>query len=221
MKGLGLIIHRELSLALRQTGDSVVIVLFFVLAAVLFPFGIGPEPNILARMAPGTVWVTALLAAMLSFERLFAPDYDDGSLEQLSLAPIPLEVIVLGKAIAHWLTTGVPLLIAAPVIAVMFGMPEQGYGALIASMALGTPVLSLIGTVGAALTLGARRGGVLLALLVLPLVIPVLIFGTAAIDAAIGGFAIGAHLSLLGGMLLAALVLCPWAAAAALRQALE
>jgi heme exporter protein B len=221
MKGLGLIIHLELSLALRQTGDSVVIVLFFVLAAVLFPFGIGPEPNILARMAPGTVWVTALLAAMLSFERLFAPDYDDGSLEQLSLAPIPLEVTVLGKAIAHWLTTGVPLLIAAPVIAVMFGMPEQGYGALIASMALGTPVLSLIGTVGAALTLGARRGGVLLALLVLPLVIPVLIFGTAAIDAAIGGFAIGAHLSLLGGMLLAALVLCPWAAAAALRQALE
>jgi heme exporter protein B len=221
MKGLGLIIHRELSLALRQTGDSVVIVLFFVLAAVLFPFGIGPEPNILARMAAGTVWVTALLAAMLSFERLFAPDYDDGSLEQLSLAPIPLELIVLGKAIAHWLTTGVPLLIAAPVIAVMFGMPEQGYGALIASMALGTPVLSLIGTVGAALTLGARRGGVLLALLVLPLVIPVLIFGTAAIDAAIGGFAIGAHLSLLGGMLLAALVLCPWAAAAALRQALE
>ena len=221
MKGLGLIIHRELSLALRQTGDSIVIVLFFVLAAVLFPFGIGPEPNILARMAPGTVWVTALLAAMLSFERLFAPDYDDGSLEQLSLAPIPLEVTVLGKAIAHWLTTGVPLLIAAPVIAVMFGMPEQGYGALFASMALGTPVLSLIGTVGAALTLGARRGGVLLALLVLPLVIPVLIFGTAAIDAAIGGFAIGAHLSLLGGMLLAALVLCPWAAAAALRQALE
>ena len=221
MKGLGLIIHRELSLALRQTGDSVVIVLFFVLAAVLFPFGIGPEPNILARMAPGTVWVTALLAAMLSFERLFAPDYDDGSLEQLSLAPIPLELTVLGKAIAHWLTTGMPLLVAAPVIAVMFGMPEQGYGALIASMALGTPVLSLIGTVGAALTLGARRGGVLLAFLVLPLVIPVLIFGTAAIDAAIGGFTIGAHLSLLGGMLLAALVLCPWAAAAALRQALE
>ncbi len=221
MKGLGLIVRRELGLALRQTGDSVVIVLFFVLAAVLFPFGIGPEPNILARMAAGTVWVTALLAAMLSFERLFAPDYEDGSLEQLSLAPIPLELTVLGKAIAHWLTTGVPLLVAAPVIAVMFGMPDRGYGALMASMALGTPVLSLIGTVGAALTLGARRGGVLLALLVLPLVIPVLIFGTAAIDAAIGGFEIGAHLSLMGGLLLAALVLCPWAAAAALRQALE
>ena len=221
MTGLGLIVRRELGLALRQTGDSVVIVLFFVLAAVLFPFGIGPEPNILARMAAGTVWVTALLAAMLSFERLFAPDYDDGSLEQLSLAPIPLELTVLGKAIAHWLTTGVPLLVAAPVIAVMFGMPDRGYGALMASMALGTPVLSLIGTVGAALTLGARRGGVLLALLVLPLVIPVLIFGTAAIDAAIGGFGIGAHLSLMGGLLLAALVLCPWGAAAALRQALQ
>lgn len=221
MKSLGLIVRRELGLALRQTGDSVVIVLFFILAAVLFPFGIGPEPNILARMAAGTVWVTALLAAMLSFERLFTPDYEDGSLEQLALTPVPLEVTVLGKALAHWLTTGLPLLIAAPVIAVMFGLPESGYGALMATMALGTPVLSLIGTVGAALTLGTRRGGVLLALLVLPLVIPVLIFGASAIDAAIGGFEIRTHLLLMGGMLLASLVLGPWAAAAALRQALE
>lgn len=221
MNGFVRFVRRELNLALRQAGDSVVIVLFFILAAVLFPFGIGPEPNILSRMAAGTVWVTALLAAMLSFERLFVPDYEDGSLEQLALAPIPLELTVLAKAAAHWLTTGLPLLIAAPVIAVMFGMPEQGYGALMTSMALGTPVLSLIGTVGAALTLGARRGGVLLALLVLPLVIPVLIFGAASIEAAIGGFPVGPHLLLMGGMLLGALVLCPWAAAASLRQALE
>ncbi len=221
MNGFARIVRRELGLALRQAGDSVVIVLFFVLAAVLFPFGIGPEPNILSRMAAGTVWVTALLAAMLSFERLFVPDYEDGSLEQLALAPIPLEFTVLAKATAHWLTTGLPLMAAAPVIAVMFGMPEHGYGALMASMALGTPVLSLIGTVGAALTLGARRGGVLLALLVLPLVIPVLIFGAASIEAAIGGLAVAPHLLLMGGMLLAALVLCPWAAAASLRQALE
>ena len=221
MNRLALVIRRELLLALRQMGDSVVIVLFFVLAAVLFPFGIGPEPNLLARMAPGVVWVTALLAAMLSFERLFTPDYEDGNLEQLALGPAPLEVVALGKAVAHWLTTGLPLLIAAPLIALLYRLPEEGYGILLVTMALGTPTISLIGTVGAALTLGARRGGVLLSLLVLPLVIPVLIFGTAGIDAAIGGFAAKPHLMLLGGMLLGALVLSPIATAAALRQALE
>lgn len=221
MSSLALIIRRELQLALRQLGDSVVIVLFFVLAAVLFPFGVGPEPNILTRMAPGVVWVTALLAAMLSFEKLFTPDYEDGSLEQLALGPAPLEMVALGKAIAHWLTTGLPLLIAAPLIALLYGFPEDGYGVLLITMALGTPTISLVGTVGAALTLGARRGGVLLSLLVLPLVIPVLIFGTAGIDAAIGGFTVKPHLMLLGGMLLGALVLSPIATAAALRQALE
>ncbi len=198
-----------------------VIVLFFVLAAVLFPFGVGPEPNILTRMAPGVVWVTALLAAMLSFEKLFTPDYEDGSLEQLALGPAPLEMVALGKAIAHWLTTGLPLLVAAPLIALMYRFPEDGYGILLITMALGTPTISLIGTVGAALTLGARRGGVLLSLLVLPLVIPVLIFGAAAIEAAIDGFAVKPHLMLMGGMLLGALVLSPVATAAALRQALE
>lgn len=221
MTGLATIIRRELQLALRQMGDSVVIVLFFVLAAILFPFGVGPEPNILTRMAPGVVWVTALLAAMLSFERLFTPDYEDGSLEQLALGPSPLEMVALGKAIAHWLTTGLPLLIAAPFIGLLYGLPEDGYGVLLVTMALGTPTISLIGTVGAALTLGARRGGVLLSLLVLPLVIPVLIFGTASIDAAIGGFAVRPHLMLLGGLFLGTLVLTPIATAAALRQALE
>jgi heme exporter protein B len=221
LTGLTVIVRRELLLALRQLGDSLVIVLFFVLAAVLFPFGVGPEPNLLAQMAPGVVWVTALLSAMLSFEKLFTPDYEDGSLEQLALGPAPLEVVALGKALAHWLTTGLPLLIAAPLIALLYRLPEDGYLVLLVTMGLGTPTISLIGTVGAALILGARRGGVLLSLLVLPLVIPVLIFGTAGIDAAIGGFAVKPHLMLLSGLFLGTLVLSPFATAAALRQALE
>ncbi len=221
MSAFAIIVGRELRLALRQSGDSAVIVMFFVLAAVLFPFGLGPEPNLLARMAPGVVWVMALLAAMLSFERLFLADYEDGALEQLALGPAPLALVALAKALAHWLTTGVPLLLAAPLIGVLYHLPEEGYGPLMASMILGTPTISLIGTVGAALTLGARRGGVLLSLLVLPLVVPVLIFGAGAIDAAIGGFPVRPQLMVLGGMLLAALALCPWAAAAGVRQALE
>jgi heme exporter protein B len=221
MREFRLAVSRELHLALRQAGDSAVIVLFFILIAVLFPFGVGPEPNLLARMAGGVVWVTALLAAMLSFERLFAPDFEDGSLEQLALGPAPLEAVVLAKAVAHWLTTGLPLLIAAPLIALLYNMPQSGYPVLMATMALGTPTISLIGTVGASLTLGSRRGGVLLALLVLPLVIPVLIFGAAGIELAIGGFPVTANLMMLAGLLLGAIVLCPWAAAAALRQAME
>ena len=216
-----LIVRRELRLALRQIGDSAVIVMFFLLATVLFPFGIGPEPGILARIAPGVVWVTALLAAMLSLERLFQADFEDGSLELLALAPLPLEATVLAKALAHWLTTGLPLIVAAPLLAVMLNMQADGYWALIAAMALGTPAISLIGTVGAALTLGARRGGVLLSLLVLPLLVPVLIFGAAAVDAALAGLPVKPHLALLGGILLAGLALCPWASATALRQALE
>lgn len=219
--GLTAVIRRELRLAIRQAGDSAVIVMFFVLAAILFPFGIGPEPNILARIAPGVIWVTALLAAMLSFERMFLPDFEDGGLEQLALGPAPLEIVVLGKAMAHWMTSGLPLLIAAPVIALVYGLPTDGYPVLLLTMILGTPTLSLIGTVGAALTLGARRGGVLLSLLVLPLVIPVLIFGTAGIDAAITGFGIKTHLLILTALLLGSLVIAPVAAAAALRQALE
>jgi heme exporter protein B len=221
VNALVLIMRREIRLALRQIGESAIIVLFFVLAAVLFPFGVGPEPNMLARIAPGVVWVTALLAAMLSFERLFTPDFEDGSLEQLALGPAPLEMIALAKAAAHWLTTGLPLMIAAPLIAALYRLPDAGYGALMTTMALGTPTISLIGTVGAALTLGSRRGGVLLSLLVIPLIVPVLIFGTAAIDAAIGGIPVRQHLMLMGGFLLGALVLTPLATAAALRQALE
>ena len=215
-----LVVRRELRLAVRQAGDSAMVVLFFVLATVLFPFGVGPEPNVLARISAGVLWVAALLAAMLSFERLFQPDYEDGALEQLALSPLPLEAVALAKACAHWLTTGLPLIVAAPLLGVLLNLPAGGFIMLVATMALGTPTISLIGMVGAALTLGARRGGVLLSLLVLPLVVPVLIFGAAGIDASLAGLAVRPHLALLGGLLLGSLVLCPWAGAAALRQAL-
>ena len=215
------ILRRDLRLALRQGVDSLMAVVFFVLAVVLFPFGVGPEANILARIAAGVIWVAALLASMLSLERLFQTDYEDGSLELLALSPVALELVVLAKVAAHWLTTGVPLMVAAPVLAVLLDMNTAGFAVLIAALGLGTPAMSLIGSVGAALILGARRGGVLLSLLVLPLYIPVLIFGVAAVDAAIGGFPAQPHLMILGGLLIGAVALCPWASAAALRQALE
>ncbi len=221
LSGFVRLVGRELMLALRQPGDVATVLMFFVLATVLFPFGVGPEPNMLARIAGGVLWVTALLAAMLSLERMFQVDYEDGSLELLALLPVPLWVTVLAKAAAHWLTTGLPLLVVAPLLGVMLNLHPAGYLALLSAMALGTPVVSLIGAVGAALTLGARRGGVLLSLLVLPLLIPVLILGAAAVDASIADFPFRQHLLLLGGMALGALVLCPWAAAASLRQALE
>lgn len=219
--GFARVVARDLRLALRQRGDAGLVVMFFVLTATLFPFGLGPEPNLLARIAPGVVWVTALLAVLLSLERLFLADYEDGSLELLTLTPVPLSLIVLAKVTAHWLTTGLPLLIAAPLIGIMYAMPAEAYLPLVAAMALGTPTLSLLGAVGAALTLGARRGGVLIPLLVLPLYIPVLIFGISAVDAVLAGVPSQPHLMLLGAMLLAALPLAPWAAAAALRQAVE
>ena len=197
------------------------VVTFFVLTVILFPFGISPEANILERVSPGVLWVTALLASMLSLDRLFQADYEDGSLELLALTPTALEVLVIGKVIAHWLTTGLPLMVAAPVLAVLLHMNGDGFIALLVTMLLGTPTLSLIGAMGAALVLGARRGGVLLSLLVLPLYIPVLIFGVGAIDAVVQGMEDGAQLLVLGGILLAALPLAPLAAAAALRQALE
>ena len=214
-------IGRELRLALRQGMDSLMVVVFFVLAVVLFPLGVGPEANLLARIAAGVIWVAALLAAMLSLERLFQNDFDDGSLELLVLAPVPLEVVVLAKVGAHWLTTGLPLMVTAPLLAVLLNLGADGFLVLIATLALGTPTLSLIGAVGAALVLGSRRGGVLLSLLLLPLYIPVLVFGVGAIDAAVGGFAARAQILILGALFLGALALCPWAAAAALRQALE
>ena len=221
MKRLAEIIHRDLRLALRQGSDSVMVVTFFVLTVVLFPFGLGPETNLLERTSAGVLWVTALLASMLSLDRLFLADYEDGSLELLALTPTPLELLVIGKVIAHWLTTGLPLMVAAPLLAVLLHMHADGFVTLLLTMLLGTPTLSLIGAMGAALVLGARRGGVLLSLLVLPLYIPVLIFGVGAIDAAVQGLPSNGLLLMLGGLLLAALPLAPWAAAAALRQALE
>jgi heme exporter protein B len=197
------------------------VVVFFVLAVILFPFGVGPEQTVLARIGAGVIWVVALMAAMLSLERLFLADYEDGALDILALAPVPLEIVVLAKAAAHWLTTGLPLIIVAPVLAVLFNLPQAAFGALELSMLMGTPTLSLVGAIGAALTLGARRGGVLISLLILPLYIPVLIFAVAAIDTAVQGLETGPSLQILLALLLLALVLGPIAAAAALRQALE
>ena len=220
LSAAGVLVHRDIRLALRQGMDSLMAVVFFVLACVLFPLGIGPEPQTLARIAPGIICVAALLAALLSLERLFQADYEDGSLEQMALSALPLSVIVLAKVAAHWLTTGLPLIIAAPLLAVLLQLDSRAFGVLLAALALATPSLSLIGAVGAALVLGARRGGVLLALLILPLYIPLLIFAVAAIDAAAFGLPVRPHLLLLGAVGAAALVLAPWTAAAALRQAL-
>ena len=215
------VVRRDLRLALRQGSDSVMVVTFFVLTVVLFPFGIGPEVNVLERVSAGVLMVTALLASMLSLDRLFQADYEDGSLELLVLTPAPLGMVVAAKMLAHWLTTGLPLMVAAPVLAVLLHMQADGFATLLAAMALGTPILSLVGGIGAALVLGARRGGVLLSLLILPLYVPVLIFGVGAIDAAVQGMSAKPHLLILSGILVAALVLAPWASAAALRQALE
>ncbi len=215
------IVRRDLKLAMRQGMDNVMVVMFFVLAVVLFPFGVGPEPNVLARISAGVIWVAALLASMLSLERLFQADYDDGSLELLMMQPMLLEVTVAAKVTAHWLTTGLPLLVAAPLLAVLMNMAGDGFAVLVLTLALGTPALSLIGAIGAALILGARRGGVLLSLLILPLYIPVLIFGVSAVDAALGGLSWRPHVLILSGLLVGLAPLSLWASAAALRQALR
>lgn len=221
MRPLAALVSRDLRLALRQGADAAMAVLFFVLAVSLFPFGVGPEANVLARIAPGVLWVMALLAALLSLDRMYLQDYEDGSLDLIVLAPAPLALVVLAKALAHWLVSGLPLVVAAPVLAVLLQLPAEGFLTLIGAMLLGTPVLSLVGGVGAALTLGARRGGVLIALLVLPLYVPALIFGAAAVEAAVSGTEARPHLLLLGALLAASIPLCPLAGAAALRQAVE
>lgn len=215
------IVRRDARLAFRQGTDTLMTLAFFVIAVVLFPFGVGPEPNVLARIGGGVVWVAALLASMLALERLFQADYEDGGLELLALAPMPVEAVVLAKVFAHWLATGLPLAVVAPALGVMMNVPADVFPVLVAALLLGTPTLSLIGAIGAGLILGARRGGVLLALLVLPLFIPALIFGVSAVEMAAQGLSPQASLLILGGMALAALALAPWAAAAAIRQALE
>ena len=221
LRSFFVVVRRDLRLALRQGGDAAMVAGFFILTIILFPFGVGPEAALLARIGSGIVWVVALLAALLSLDRLFVADYEDGSLEDLALAPLPLELVVLAKVLAHWLVTGLPLAVLAPVLGLLLGIHPAGYGALIAGMVLGTPSLSLIGAVGAALALGARRGGVLLSLLVLPLYIPILILGAGAVEGAVSGLGARPHLLLLGAIALAALPLAPLAAAASVRQALE
>ena len=214
-------VRRDLRLAARQGTDSLMVVVFFVLVVVLFPLGVGPEAAILARISAGVIWVAALLAALLSMDRLFQGDFEDGGLDLLVLSPAPLEVLVLAKALAHWLTTGLPLIIVTPVLGVLMNMDRDGFGVMILALFLGTPTLSLIGAIGAALILGARRGGVLLSLLILPLFIPTLIFGVSAVDAALNDLPSKAQLLILGAIFLGSLALCPWASAAALRQAVE
>lgn len=213
--------QRDLKLALRRRSDTLACLVFFGMVASLFPLGVGPEPDMLRTMGPGVAWVAALLSSMLSLNRLFTDDYLDGTLEQMVLSPTPLPVLVLSKALAHWLSSGLLLVVASPVIAVQFGLSVEAAGVLCLSLLVGTPLLSLVGAIGAALTVGVRGAGVLVSLLVLPLVMPVLIFGASAVQDSAAGMSISGHFSLLGAMLLLALVLAPLAAAAALRISLD
>ena len=215
------VIGRDLKLALRRQADIVSALFFFVIVVSLFPLGVGPEPDLLRKLAPGVLWVAALLATMLSLPRLFADDHRDGTLEQLALAPHPLGLVVLGKVIAHWLASGLPLAVLAPILGLQFDLSGEALAVLTGALLLGTPALSGIGAIGAALTLGLRGGGVLLSLLVLPLYIPVLIFGAGAVGATVSGLGAQAHLSLLAALTVASLAFAPWAAAAALKIALE
>ena len=221
LKLLRAIVARDLRLALCRRADIVSALFFFVIVVSLFPLGVGPEPVLLRKLAPGVLWVAALLATMLSLPRLFADDHRDGTLEQLALAPQPLGLIVLGKVIAHWLVSGLPLTLLAPVLGLQFDLSTEALSMLTVSLLMGTPALSGIGAIGAALTLGVRGGGVLLSLLVLPLYIPVLIFGAGAVDATVAGVGAQAHLSLLGALTLGGVFFAPWPTAAALRIALE
>jgi len=215
------LIRRDLRLALRQGGDIGLVLGFFVLAVLLFPFGVGPEPQLLGRIAAGIIWVAALLAAVLSLDRLFAPDHADGTLDLIALSPLPLELAALAKTAAHWLTTGLPLTLVSPLLGLFVDLDPTAMPVLTLSLLLGTPALSLLGAIATALTLGARRPGVLVSLLVLPLYLPVLIFGAAAVEATLTGEGARPHLLLLAAMTLAALPLAPLAIAAALRQALD
>ncbi len=215
------LIRQDLRLGIRQGGDIGLVLGFFVLAVILFPFGIGPEPELLRRVAAGIVWVAALLAAVLSLDRLFATDYADGGLDLIALSAMPLELAVLAKAAAHWLTTGLPLVIVSPLLAILVDLDPAALPSLVVGLLLGTPAMSLVGAIAAALSLGARRPGVLTTLVVLPLYLPPLIFGTGAVEASLAAEGARAHLLLLAALTVAAVPLAPLAAAAALRQALD
>jgi heme exporter protein B len=215
------LVARDLLLAWRRRADAAVALLFFIIVASLFPLGVGAEPNQLRAIAPGVIWVAALLSSLLSLGRLFAADHADGTLEQLMLGAAPLGVVAAAKTVAHWLVSGLPLVVIAPVIALQYDVQRSLYGVLALSLLLGTPVLSFIGAIGAALTLGLRGGGVLLALLILPLYVPVLILGAGAVDAASSGLAATGQLLVLSALLIVAVVFAPWATATALRVSVD
>ena len=221
MNAMVAIIRRDLLMVMRRKSEVLTALFFFVIVSSLFPLGIGPEPALLRKIAPGVLWVGALLASMLGLQRMFAADYADGTLEQMVISPTPLVLLVFGKIIAHWLVSGLPLVLIAPVLGMQFDLDASALGILMLALLLGTPLLSLIGAIGAALTLGVRGGGVLLSLLVLPLYIPALIFGAGAVEAHISGMGADGHLSLLAAILALAAFFAPWAATAALRIALE
>lgn len=214
-------LRRDLLLAARRRSEVLTALFFFVVVVSLFPLGIGPEPAQLRRIAPGVLWVAALLATLLGLPRMFAADHADGTLEQMALSPRSFALLMGGKVAAHWLLCGLPLVLLAPVLGLQFGLDGNTLGVLMLSLLVGTPVLSLIGAVGAALTLGVRGGGVLLALLVLPLYIPTLIFGAGAVESYGAGMGVRGHLSILGAMLAVALFFAPWATTAALRIAMD
>jgi heme exporter protein B len=213
--------RRDLTLAFRHRAEMANPLLFFVIVVTLFPMGISPETKILEAIAPGIIWVAALLAAMLSLDTLFRSDFEDGALEQILLSPHPAAVLVLAKVLAHWLVTGLPLILVAPLLGVLLALPGEAMWVLVATLALGTPVLSLVGAIGTALTVGLRRGGVLLSLLVLPLYIPVLIFGANAVGTAADGLPVIGQLYFLGALLVLSLTLAPLAIGAALRISLS
>jgi heme exporter protein B len=221
LTALRCVIVRDLLLAMRRRADVLTALLFFVIVVSLFPLGLGNEPNLLRTIAPGVIWVAALLASMLSLNRMFAEDHADGTLEQMLLSATPLGVIVVAKVIAHWLVSGLPLVLIAPILALQFDLNQELLWVLTLSLLTGTPVLSLIGAIGAALTLGLRGGGVLLSLLVLPLYVPVLIIGAGTVDIAAAGLSAQAHFLVLSAFLVIAAVFAPWAVAAALRISAE
>jgi len=216
-----MLIKRDLKLAVRHKAEIANPLLFFVLVTSLFPLGIGARPDLLQAVAPGVIWVAALLAALLSIENVFRSDFEDGSLEQYLISSHPVSVLVLAKIVAHWLITGLPLLLISPLLGILLGMPVDGITILFITLLLGTPVLSLIGALGVALTVGLRKGGMILSLLVLPLYVPLLIFASSAVDSAAAGLPITAHLSLISALLVLALSLSPFATAAALRVSLS
>ena len=218
---IGEIVRRDLLLAMRRRSDAAMSVFFLVIVVSLFPLGVGPEPAVLRTIGPGVLWVAALLACLLSLARVFTADYVDGKLEQMVLVPQPLAVLVVGKVFAHWVISGLPIVLLSPLLGLQFGLSGESLGVLVMSLLLGTPALSMIGTIGAALVLGVRGSGLLVALLVLPLYVPVLIFGAGAVTSSMAGIGGEANLSLLGACLVLSLFLAPWATAVALRIALE